>query len=221
MADNRHKYGFRYYANMSGGAGRPPAIEGHIASGYAPLVNTNQSVGLSIGDPVQRLTDGSFALAGDTTTSTAVPFGVVVGFSNVKLDYSATKARPASYYPTGVTYTTKANETRVMVLPFGRDLWEIDHLNGSNTTEAQYRALIEGNADLVYVRDLSNPDKPRANPFLDLTAATGFQGATSAHFRIFGISKTAENQDLTGLNVKLLVQLNEGREPVFTATGLA
>lgn len=216
MADNRHKYGFRFYASMNG-SGRPPAIEGFIASAYAPLINTNESVGLSIGDPVQRLTDGSFALAGDTATSGAVPFGVIGGFSNVKLDYSATKSRPASYYPSGVTYATKANETRVLVLPFGRDIWEIDHLNGANTTEAAYRALIEANADLVYVRDVSNADKPRANPYLDLTSP----GSATAHFRIFGISKTQENQDLSGANVKLLVQLNEGREPMFTPTGLA
>lgn len=216
MADNRHKYGIRFYASMNG-SGRPPAVEGFIASAYAPLINTNESVGLSIGDPVQRLTDGSFALAGDTTTSGAVPFGVITGFLNVKVDYAATKSRPASYYPSGVTYSTKANETRVAVLPFGRDIWEIDHLNGANTTEAAYRALIEANADLVYVRDVSNPDKPRANPYLDLTSP----GSGTAHFRIFGISKTQENQDLSGANVKLLVQLNEGREPMFTATGLA
>jgi hypothetical protein len=216
MADNRHKYGFRFYASMTG-VGRTSAIEGFIASGYAPLINTNVSVGLSIGDPVQRLTDGSFALAGDTTTTGAVPFGVIVGFNNVKLDYSATKARPASYYPTGVTYTTKANETRVAVLPFGRDLWEIDHLNGAFTTEAAYRGITDHNADLIYTLDAANPDKRRANPQLDLTTT----GNATAHFRIFGISKTQENFDLSGANVKLLVQLNEGREPMFTATGLA
>lgn len=215
MADNRRKYGIRFYASMNG-SGRPPAIEGFIASAYAPLINTNVSVGLSIGDPVQRLTDGSFALAGDTTTTGAVPFGVIVGFPNVKIDLNS-KSRPASYYPSGVTYSTKANETKVSVLPFGRDLWEIDHLNGALTTEAAYRAIIEHNADLVYTLDASNPDKPRANPQLDLTST----GSATAHFRIFGLSKTAENVDFSGANVKLLVQLNEGREPMFTATGLA
>lgn len=217
MADNRHKYGFRFYSSLNG-VGRTAAVEGFIASGYAPLVNTNQSVGLSIGDPVERLTDGSFALAGDTTTANAVPFGVIVAFLNVKLDYSATKARPASYYPSGVTYTTKANETRVAVLPFGRDIWEIDHSGGANTTEAAYRALIEQNADITYIRDTSNPDKFRANPYINFAAGNG---SGTAHFRVFGISKTAENVDFTGANVKMLVQLNEGREPVFTPTGLA
>jgi len=216
MADNRHKYGFRFYSSITG-VGRTSAIEGVIASAYAPLINTNESVGLSIGDPVQRLTDGTFALAGDTTTSGAVPFGVIVGFLNVKLDYSGTKSRPASYYPSGTSYSTKANETRVAVLPFGRDVWEIDHRNGALTTEAAYRAIIEHNADLVYTRDISNPDKPRADPQLDLTST----GSATAHFRIFGISKSAENVDFSGANVKLLVQLNEGREPMFTATGLA
>lgn len=218
MADNRHKYGIRFYASMTG-AGRTSAIEGFIASGYAPLINTNVSVGLAIGDPVQRLTDGSFALAGDTTTTGAVPFGVVAGFGNVKLDYGATKSRPSPYYPTGVTYTTKANETKVYVLPFGRDVWEIDaDDNVTATTEAAYRALFENNFDLVYLLDAANPDKRRANPMLDISGG-GF-GANTAHFRLFGISKTQENQDLSGNFVKLLVQLNEGREPVFTSTGL-
>lgn len=215
MADNRHKYGFRFYSSITG-VGRTAAIEGTIATAYAPLINTNESVGLSIGDPVQKLTDGSYALAGDTTTAGAVPFGVIVGFLNVKVDANG-KARPSSYYPSGTAYTTKANETRVAILPFGRDLWEIDHRNGALTTEAAYKAISEHNADLVYTRDITNPDRPRANPQLDLTST----GSATAHFRIFGVSKSCENVDFSGANVKLLVQLNEGREPVFTATGLA
>lgn len=216
MADNRRKYGIRFYASMTG-VGRTAAVEGVIASAYAPLINTNESVGLSIGDPVQKLTDGTYALAGDTTTTGAVPFGVIASFANVKVDLVATKSRPNQYYPSGTTYTTKANETRVLILPFGRDLWEIDVRNGALTTEAAYRAISEHNADLVYTRDIANPDKPRANPQLDLTST----GSATAHFRIFGISKTQENFDFSGANVKLLVQLNEGREPVFTPTGLA
>lgn len=215
MADNRAKYGFRFYSSITG-VGRTAGVEFPIASAYEPLINTNESVGLSIGDPVQILTDGSVALAGDTTTSGAVPFGVIAGFVNVKVD-SNQKARPASYYPSGTTYSTKANETRAIVLPFGRDVWEIDHRNGALTTEAAYRAIIGHNADMVFTRDTSNADRPRANPQLDLTST----GSATAHFRIFGVSKTAENVDFSGANVKLLVQLNEGREPMFTATGLA
>jgi hypothetical protein len=216
MADNRRKYGFRFYSSINGN-GRTAVVEGYVASGYAPLVNTNQAVGLTIGDPVQRLGDGTFALAGDTSTAGAVPFGVIAAFYNVKADYAGTKARPASYFPSGTLYTTKANETRIGILPFGRDIWEIDHNGASLTTEAQYRALAEANANLIYVRDTANPDRPKAGPALDISAA----GAATAHFRIFGVSKTQENQDFTGLNVKLLVQLNQGREPVFTGTGLA
>lgn len=215
MADNRRRYGFRFYSSITG-VGRTAAVEGFIASGYAPLINTNESVGLSIGDPVQKITDGSYALSGDTTTTGAVPFGVIVGILNARVDSNG-KARPASYYPSGTTYVTKANETRIAVLPFGRDLWEIDVRNGALTTEAAYRAISEHNADLVYTRDITNPDRPRANPQLDLTTT----GSATAHFRIFGLSKTQENFDFSGANVKLLVQLNEGREPVFTATGLA
>lgn len=215
MADNNHKYGIRFYSSITG-VGRPAALEFHVASGYAPVINTNVSVGLTIGDPVQLLTDGSVALAGDTTTTGAVPFGVVVGITNAKVD-SNNKARPTSYYPTGTTYTTKANETRVAVIPFGRDIFEIDADDAvTATTETAYRALIGNNADLVYLLDSSNPDRRKANPMLDISTAA----AATAHFRILGISKTQENKDFSGNYVKLLVQLNEGREPVFTATGL-
>lgn len=216
MADNRHKYGFRFYSSMTG-VGRTSAVEFPIASAYAPVINTNVSVGLSIGDPVQLLTDGSVALAGDTTTTGAVPFGVVVGL-RAKVDANQ-KSRPANYYPTGVTYTTKENETLAQVLPFGRDIWEIDADDAvTATTEAAYRALIGNNFDMVYLLDATNPDKRRANPMLDISGG-GF-GANTAHFRLFNISKTRENVDFSGNYVKLLVQLNEGREPMFTATGL-
>ena len=216
MADNRHKYGFRFYSSLTG-VGRTAAVEFPVATSYPPVINTNVSVGLSIGDPVQILTDGSVALAGDTTTTGAVPFGVIVGLRG-KVDANQ-KSRPASFLPTTLAYSTKENETRVQVLPFGRDLWEIDADDASTaTTEAAYRALIGNNFDMVYLLDASNPDKRRANPMLDISGG-GF-GANTAHFRLFGISGTRENADFSGNFVKLLVQLNEGREPMFTATGL-
>lgn len=216
MADNRHKYGFRFYSSLTG-VGRTAAVEFPVATSYPPVINTNVSVGLSIGDPVQLLTDGSVALAGDTTTTGAVPFGVIVGLRG-KVDANG-KSRPASFLPTTLAYSTKENETRVQVLPFGRDLWEIDADDAvTATTEAAYRALIGRNFDLAYLLDASNPDKRRANPMLDISDTSA---ASTAHFRLFDISKTRENVDFSGQFVKLLVQLNEGREPMFTATGLA
>lgn len=215
MANNTHKYGFRFYASMSG-SGRPPVIEGFVASTYQANVGTNtDDVGISIGDPVELLTDGSFALAEDTGDVDRL-FGVVVGILNAKVDSNG-KARPASYLPGGTTWTTKATESRIAVMPFGRDIWEIDvDENTTATTEADYRALIGLNMQMVYVPDLSNTDRPRANPLLDIGSGL----TTTQHFRLFGISKTHLNQDLTGENVKVLVQLNQGSEPMFTATGL-
>lgn len=214
MADNTAKYGFRFYSSMTG-VGRSAAVVFPVASGYAPVINTNVSVGLTIGDPVQLLTDGSVALAGDTTTANAVPFGVIVGL-RAKVD-SNNKSRPTSYYPTGTTYTTKENTTLAYVIPFGRDLWEVDVDDAvTATTETAYRALIGNNADLSYTLDASNADRRKAGPRLDISTV----GTATAHFRIFDISRTALNTDFSGANVKLLVQLNEGREPMFTATGL-
>jgi hypothetical protein len=72
---------------------------------------------------------------------------------------------------------------------------------------------------MVFSRDTSIPDQPRCNPVLDIsTHAT----TAALMFRIVGVSKSRENADFSGANVKLLVQLNQGLDPVLNgATGMA
>lgn len=214
MADNRHKYGFRFYATQSG-AQRPAAFEGIIASAYAGDVGG--SVGVSIGDPVVRLADGTYELAQDTNTSDRL-YGVIVGIINAKVDANG-KSRPASYLPSGTTYATEANTSKVMIVPFSDHIWEIDVDDAvTATTLAAYRALMGLNADFVYSRDTSNADRPRANPVLDISTAATTAGL---HFRLHDVSKTQENQDFSGANVKVLVQLNQGADPTIGTTGVA
>jgi hypothetical protein len=212
MADNRHKYGFRFYATQSG-AQRPAAFEGIIASAYAGDVGG--SVGVSIGDPVVRLADGTYELAQDTNTSDRL-YGVIVGIRG-KVDANG-KARPCSYLPSGTTYALEETTSKVMIVPFSNHIWEIDHTGGAATTLAAYRALMGLNADFAYSRDTSNADKPRANPVIDLATA---DTTAALQFRLVDVSKTQENQDFSGANVKLLVQLNQGADPMLGTTGVA
>lgn len=216
MADNRHKYGFRYYASNSG-ADRPPAFEGIIASAYQASVGSGPtSVGVSIGDPVVRLADGTYELAQDTNTGDRL-YGVIVGIVNAKVDANG-KARPASYLPGGTTYALEATTSKVMICPFSNHIWEIDVTGGAATTLAAYRALMGLNADFVYLPDTSNADRPRANPVLDLGSA---DTTAALQFRLHDVSKTQENQDFSGANVKVLVQLNQGADPMLGTTGVA
>jgi|ERR1044071_4206444 hypothetical protein len=214
MADNRRKYGFRFYASMAG-VGRTSGIEGMVTSGYQGNVGSPATnVGVSIGDPVAMNAAGNFELAEDTAATSDRFFGVVVGIINARVDSNG-KARPVSYLPGAVTWTNEVDRTRLIVLPFGRDLWEVDvDDNVTATTLAAYRALKGLNCEFRYRVDTTDANRPRADPVLDIsTAATG-----ANDFRIMDVSKTQENQDFSGANVKLIVQLGVGSEPMLGTT---
>lgn len=215
MADNRHKYGFRFHSTQ-GGSGRPACIEALVASGYAG--DHGGSVGISLGDPVDYLATGFVELTNDTATRDTL-FGVVMAVANARIDSNG-KARPASYLPSGTTYTLEETTSRLIVAPFSNHIWELDVDDATTaTTLAAYRAFVGENVDMVFSRDTSNSDKPRCNPLLDIsTHAT----TAALMFRIVGVSKSRENADFSGANVKLLVQLNQGLDPTLNgATGMA
>lgn len=216
MADNRHKYGFRFYASMAG-VGRTSGIEGMITSGYQANVGSGPTnVGVCIGDPVAMNAAGNFELAQDITADRF--FGVVVGIINARVDSNG-KSRPVSYLPGATTWTNEVDRTRIIVLPFGRDLWEIDVDDAvTATTLAAYRALKGLNVDMVYRVDTSDANKPKADPVLDISTAATTAGLD---FRIMDVSKSQENQDFSGANVKLIVQLNVGSEPMLGVSGVA
>lgn len=215
MADNRKKYGIRFHSTQ-GGSGRPACIEGVVASGYAG--DHGGSVGIAIGDPVDYLATGFMELTNDTATRDTL-FGVVMSVANAKVDING-KARPANYLPSGTTYALEETTSKLIVAPFSDHVWEMDVDDAvTATTLAAYRALVGSNVDMVFVRDTSNPDKPKCGPVLDISTVA----ATAAlMWRIVGVSKTRENFDFSGANVKLLVQLNQGFDPTLSgATGQA
>ena len=214
MADNRHKYGFRFYASQSG-SGRPAGIEMLMASGYAG--DHGGSVGVTIGDPVDLLATGFCELMNDTATRDT-PYGVVVDIFG-KVDPNG-KARKTSYLPSGTTFATEETATKLIVLPFGDNIWELDCDDAvTATTLAAYRAFVGENVDVVFSRDTSDANRPKCNPVIDIST----HNTTAALlFRIVGVSKSRENADFSGANVKLLLQLNQGLDPQLSgATGQA
>lgn len=211
MANNRHLYGFRWVGSVDG-ACYPKPREFIIASAAQPTPE-GANTGFSIGDPVDLLTDGTVMLSGDANYNGPF-YGVIVSINNAKVDANS-RARPTSYLPGGVTWANKQQQSRVGVVPFGRNIWEID-CNTALANEAAFQLLIGANCDMIHVPDTSNADKPRANPFLNISTAN--TTATLA-FRIFGISKSMDNVDFSGTNVKLLVVGNQIFDPMSTAAG--
>lgn len=217
--NNTHQYGFRWVGNLDG-ACYPKPLELTVASGYQAQVSA-ADVDLNIGDPVQFNVGapgtGFIELAAGGG-SPSILWGVIVGFSNAKVDANGL-ARPSSRLPGGTTWTTEATRSKVLVVPFGRNIWECDVTGGTSTTDTltEYRAQINRCINLTYSRDASNSDKPKANPLLDLTTLTD----DTADFRIVDVSKTAMNQGYDGTFVKLRVVVNEsGEAPFVTDPGV-
>lgn len=216
MADNVAKYGFRWHGNLEGGC-CPKALDYTVKSGFDFSTQAGGAVDLNIGDPVVLDTDGTVILA-TKGGSPGTAWGVVTGILNARVDANG-YSRPSAFLPAGQTWSTEPLRSRVAVIPFGRNVWEIDgsQVFTGATTIADYRVLIGGNADFLYARDTTNPNRPKANPRLDLS---GTPGSGTANLRIVGVSNTAENFDFSGKFVKLLVVLNETQEPPFVTTGI-
>ena len=212
MANNTHRYGFRYVGNASGGVG-PKPFELTVASAYAAQVSATD-VDLNIGDPVQYNVgapgSGFVELAAVGATPN-VFYGVIVGCF-AKVDANG-KARPCNRIPAGTTWTTEETRSRVWVIPFGRNIWEIDTTGGTATTNTliEYRAQLNRNLNLIYTLDVTNTERPKANPMLDLTTLTD----DTADFRLVDVGRTAENQDYSGTFVKMRVIVNESGEAPY------
>lgn len=217
MADNRHLYGFRWHGNLEGGC-CPKALDFTVKSAFDFSTQAGGSVDLNPGDPVVGDTDGTVIMA----TPGGAPgkaWGVVTSILNARVDANG-YSRPVAALPAGQTWSTEPLRSRVAVIPFGRNVWEIDCatvLSGA-TQIGDYRTLIGNNADFLFTRDITNANRPKANPLLDLV--TGPPSAATANFRIVGISNTADNFDFSGKFVKLLVVLNETQEAPFVTTGI-
>lgn len=211
--NNTARYGFRWMGSLDG-ACCPKPQEFLVASAYHGQVSATD-VDLNIGDPVQQVNDGTVALASGAGSPSTF-YGVIVGFSNVKVGLPLA-GRKFSRLPAGTTYSLETDASKVLVVPFGRNLWEIDvDDNTTATTLTAYRALIGENADLSYTLDVTDASKPKATPRLDIST----HASTTKDFRIQGVSKTILNQDFGGTSVKLIVSVNETGEAPFVTGGV-
>lgn len=217
--NNTHQYGFRWVGNLDG-ASCPKPLEFTVASAYQAQVS-GSDVDLNIGDPVQfnvGAPGSGFIELASAAGSPSILFGVIVGFSNAKVDANG-YARPASYLPGGTTWTTEATRSKVLVIPFGRNIWEIDVTGATSSTDTltEYRAQQNRCANLAYSRDATNANRPKANPLLDISTVTD----DTADFRILQVSPTYMNQGFDGTYVKLRVVVNEsGEAPFVTDPGV-
>lgn len=208
MANNVHRYGFRPVKPWMG-TQVPEPIEMTVADAYqATSDGAASNVDLNIGDPVKLISDGTIGLS--ITTNDV--WGVIVGFkpywNGSAMTY--TNRLPGAATGGGIL----ARKSRALVVPVLSYIWECDvDENTTATTEAAYLAFIGENVDHVCVADVSNATRPKADPRLDIS---GHATTHTLGWRIVGYSKSAENADFSGTNVKLWVVCNNVQ--VYDAT---
>jgi len=204
VVDNAARYGFRPYVKNVGDLF---TNKRHVATAYQAVAPGPTNVGLSIGDPIIELSDGSLQLAAASDTGAAAAArGVIVGFGEI---YNAAQGRMeyADYLPGGNAWGTKfARAPQILWVPVEECLWEVDVDDKvTATTEAGYRAFVGENVDHVFSADTTDSAKPRARGRLDIS---GHDTTDTLFWRIVGISPTSDNRDFSGANVKLLVRAN-------------
>jgi hypothetical protein len=222
MANNTHFYGFRWAVNFNGKP-QPMPLEMAVASAANFTVSGNATnLNLNVGDPVKINTDGTVSVSGgnENSQTSQTTWGIVVGMGGQGY-YNGTRMVRAPFLPSGVTYGTNVDrQSKVLVVPCSAGVWEIDvDDNTTATTYLGYQALIGENADHQNYPNAQghvNADL-MVNPLLNI--ASHNPATTTLAWRIVGISQNLANQDFSGTFVKLLVSVNKGAEPFYTATG--
>ena len=211
MADNDHFYGLRW-STAANGAPCPHPLRKGISSGYDPQDDNANSVDLNIGDPVKLAADGDIELAvlGDAV------YGVIVGF---EYRYNAAQGvnEPTSTWPNQNAWgTNEENRDYALVIPASWGIWECDADDKvTATTKAAYHALQGSNVNVAVP---GNTSQTSADPYIDISTVDTTE---SLVWRIHSISRTENNRDYSGLNVKLWLQVNNSQEPGFPATRVA
>lgn len=216
MVDNRPGYGFRW-AREWNGCDVPKPITCLVATGTAFNVNAGaQGVGLGKGDLVTwNSTTGTVTLCDGSEggSGTVAPLGVIVGVAPY---WDATKSKMVfgEVLPSATAWgTVQARRSELYVVPVTAGLWEVDCDDAvTATTEAAYQAFVGENLDHI---NAGASGQTRAYPKLDIS---GHATTDSLKWRIVGISKTRDNKDFSGANVKLIVQANFAKLPEFNVT---
>lgn len=216
MADNIELNGFRWRRSLyATGNNEPPTVRKSVATGYQFQVGGSINVDVSPGDPLQLVSDGTVGIRAGTEGTPGVIFGVV---KNILPYWSAAQGAMVigTTLPGGTAWGT--NESRrswINVIPVFGQIFEIDVSDSATaTTFATYLSLTGNNADHILT---AVSGETTAQPKLDIATAVG---TGTAQWRIWDISETQENVDLSGANVKLEVMINEGQGAEFSTTGV-
>lgn len=207
MANNVHKYGFRWVKGWNGSNNIPQPIRKTVATGQDDQDDGSNSVDLNIGDPVKLVSTGGVALA--LTTNSI--YGIISG---IRPYWDGNVMRPRNKLPNQTSWgTVEARRSWVDVIPITSGLWEIDaDENTSATTFAAYVAFLGENCNHTVP---GNTSATSADPYLDISS----HATTAAlELRLVGISQSAENKDFSGTNVKLYVAANTSELPTQAAT---
>lgn len=207
MVANRVQYGIRFHSSMHG-SGIPSPMLARFASGYQPAVNGVADTTLAIrkGDPIRRLSTGYFELAdgnegaggGETID------GIVVG---VEQYWDGEKLIPGGFgrLPYNTTYSGRERETRLWYIPAAGNYFEVDCDDAATaTTYAAYLAF-QGELCDHRLKTGSETDG-KAWPRLDIST----HATANGQWKIEQISKSMNNVDFAGANVKLVVSVFEG-----------
>ena len=214
MADNISRPGFRWASGNTNPYPTPVRVT--VASAASFDVSGGASnVALRKGDPVTMLNSGTVTLcAGFEASGTGVAVFGIVDSVLPYWDAAQNLMVPGNALPSDTTWgTVEERKSQLLVIPAEAGMWEIECDDAATaTTEAAYRAFIGENCD----HTLAGASGTLVNPRLDISEHV----ATTAQWRILGISDTANNRDFSGNYVKLIVRVNEGQASVFTASGI-
>lgn len=196
---NTTEGGFRVYIPRSS----CPCYEvKQVASGYATAIFK--------GDVLKLMADGSVAvaLAGETI------YGIMDGVDQY---LESGVLRKGTYLPANTVWGTNlANQSKVRVILAAGVTFEVDADDGvTANTEAAFNALIGTNCDHAVGAGGSTINGISSHA-LDIST---FTAIASAGWRIVGLSPRLDN-DFTSTRAKVLVTVNEGIEPQFSAIGV-
>lgn len=176
------------------------------------VVITANSGAIFRGDAVKRVSDGTFIVcaAGDAV------YGIADGVERYK--NSSSQIVSGNYLPDATAYSgtptlDNPQASVIYIIPCRDQVFEVD-VNTAATTLTTAQDLVGNNADLVATAGSTASGR---SGFV-LNTASG-SGTGTAQFQILEIVQMPGN-DVTAVNWKALVQVNEGNEPPFTATGV-